>query len=100
MLYYYNEKEIDKFYKEDVVFFCNGAGDICIDGKDKKEEDLPEDLRRAYQELWSENTGSYCYLCQFKGKDCVMNSLMTLILNGEKCQKKNSKAMFLEMPVK
>lgn len=71
MLYYYNEKEIDKFYKEDVVFFCNGAGDICIDGKDKKEEDLPEDLRRAYQELWSENIGSYCYLCQFKGKDSI-----------------------------
>lgn len=47
MLYYYNEKEIDKFYKEDVVFFCNGAGDICIDGKDKKEEDLPEDLKTS-----------------------------------------------------
>ncbi len=70
MFYYYNEKEKEQFWK-DMIFFCNGAGDISINGEDKKEEDLPESLRRAYRELWYEDTGSYCYLCQFKGKDSI-----------------------------
>ncbi len=67
MLYYYSEKEVKRF-QEDMSFFSNAAGDFHYNGKDLKEEDLPEALKRAFNELWSENTGSYCYLCQFKGK--------------------------------
>lgn len=71
MVYVYYEKDKEKFNK-DMVFYCNGCGELHYDGQyDIEEEDLPEALRRAYRKLWSDSTGSYCYLCQFRGEDYI-----------------------------
>lgn len=71
MVHIYSEKDVERF-NEEVVFFCNGCGELHYNGQyDLEEEQLPEELKRAYRKLWSEGTGSYCYLCQFRGKSYI-----------------------------
>ena len=49
---------------EVVKYWCNAIGELNYHGKyDLTEEELPDPLRRAYRELWSEGCyGSLCYL--------------------------------------
>ena len=68
MLYIYHEKNIKEF-GADLLFWSNGCGELHHRGEyDIEENDLPEPLKRAYKELYDESTGSYCYLCEFKGQ--------------------------------
>lgn len=48
-----------------IKFWSNAAGDLHHHGKyDITEDELPEELKRAYNELWNESHGSYCYLVE------------------------------------
>ncbi|MBO5609119.1 MAG: hypothetical protein J5929_01925 [Eubacterium sp.] len=53
-------------YENDLTYYCNACGEVFIDGIDSKPEDLPLPLQKAYDELWSDGTGSYCYLVKYK----------------------------------
>jgi len=52
------------------VYWSNSSGDLHHNGEydisDIKE--LPEELQRAYKELWSDTYGVSCYLVEFNGK--------------------------------
>lgn len=63
-------------YFKDLKYWSNCTGDLFnpygnpAEGEDAEWielENLPRELSRAYEELWSEGTGSYCYLCEYKG---------------------------------
>lgn len=61
-----NEK---KEFLNDLKYWSNGCGELHHHGEyDIKEEELPNELKRAYEELWTDGTGSYCYLVEYKGK--------------------------------
>lgn len=48
-----------------IEFWSNCCGDLHYHGKyDIEEEDLPDELKRAYYELWGEDYGSLCYLVE------------------------------------
>lgn len=62
-------KGSEKQYQEDFKYWSNCCGDLHHHGEyDIKENDLPEDLLRAYRELWGEEKGSLCYLVEYKGE--------------------------------
>lgn len=62
----------EKQYAEDLKYWCNSCGELHHWGQyDITEEELPEDLRIAYNTLWEEGTGSYCYLVTYLGKNYV-----------------------------
>lgn len=49
-------------------FWCNGCGDLHYNGKrDIQEEELPDPLKQAYHELWSEGAGCLEYLVDYDG---------------------------------
>ena len=54
-------------YGEAIKFWSNACGELHHHGKYMiAEADLPAPLRRAYQELWTEDSGSLCYLVETK----------------------------------
>ena len=62
----------------DIIYWSNCTGDLYAPtkigepfDKDITEEELPQELKRANNELWGEDYGSYCYLAQ-KGEDYVV----------------------------
>lgn len=78
------EKEVFETKKLDtegsLLYWSNAAGDLFDPhskveyhlGKDISENQLPEELKNAWDHLWSENTGSYCYLIEHDGKFGIM----------------------------
>lgn len=59
---------------EKILFWSNGAGDLfdphnIVDGEAKliSEKNLPPALKSAWNNLWSDNTGSLCYLVEIEG---------------------------------
>lgn len=75
-----------KQYNEDLKYWCNGLGELHHHGEyDITEEELPEELRRAYDELWTCGSSSLCYLVEYMGEyyiallnefdDCYANDI-------------------------
>ena len=63
-----------------LFYWSNAAGDLFDPHnkgkngsvKDISESNLPEELKNAWNHLWSEDTGSYCYLIEHDGKFGIM----------------------------
>ena len=52
-------------YSEAIKYWSNSLGELHHHGQyDITEEELPAELKRAYHELWDDNTGSLCYLVE------------------------------------
>lgn len=71
----YSENDINqrKFnFCEDLLFFSNATGDLYWNSEHLiTEEDLPDNLQRAWYELWTDSTGSLCYLTRFQMEDGI-----------------------------
>lgn len=66
MIYYYTE-EFHKEFNNDLGYWCNALGELHYHGQhDLTEEELPEELRTAYNTLWTQNLSSLCYIADFK----------------------------------
>ncbi len=59
--------DMDK-YNNALKYFCNACGELFIDGKDCKIEDLPLPLQDVYNRLWQEGSGSYAYIASYNGE--------------------------------
>ena len=66
MLYSYEND-----FGDDLVFWSNATGDLHH-GDQIDESDLPNELQRAFDELWSDGYSTCCYLVAFKGHYGVM----------------------------
>jgi len=56
-------------YSKDLKYWCNACGELHHHGEyDITEDELPKELSRAYNGLWSDSTGSLCYLVEYKGE--------------------------------
>lgn len=67
MIEVYFQKDA-KLFSQNMKYWCNACGELHHHGEyEIEEKDLPDELLRAYQELWTDGTGSYCYLCEYKG---------------------------------
>jgi len=54
---------------DDLKYWSNSCGELHHRGEyDIKEEDLPNELKRAYRELYADVNGSLCYLIEYKGE--------------------------------
>ena len=53
-------------YKNVIKYFSNACGDMFNGDKDITYNELPEELKTAYDTLWEEGSGSYCYLVNYK----------------------------------
>lgn len=52
-----------------LMYWSNCCGDLHFHGeRDITKEELPPELARAYEELWSENGGVLEYLSEYEGK--------------------------------
>lgn len=52
----------------DLKYWCNALGELHHHGEyDIEESELPTELKRAYEELWTDGNGSLCYLVEYKG---------------------------------
>lgn len=61
-------KDQDEMYKV-ITFWSNCCGDLHHNGEyDVSEEQLPEELQRAYRELWEEGNGCLEYLLEYGGR--------------------------------
>lgn len=58
-------------FGNDLVFWSNATGDLHH-GDQIDEGDLPVELQRAFNELWSDGYLTCCYLVEFKGHYGVM----------------------------
>ena len=64
----YKENDYERFCNE-LLFWSNEKGDFHYHGERFLNIcDLPEALRNAYRNLWNKDTGSYCYLVEYKGE--------------------------------
>lgn len=90
-----------------VLYWCNACGELHYHGEhDITEDDLPDELRRAYNDLWGENYGSLCYLVETAegygialvneygdkyAKDCglTMDELFNLVVKDAETVSKN-----------
>lgn len=61
MLYEYNND-----FGSDLVFWSNATADLWHNGE-IGENDLPDELQRALNELWTDSYWVNCYLVEFKG---------------------------------
>ncbi|MDE6625599.1 MAG: hypothetical protein K2K56_04430 [Lachnospiraceae bacterium] len=62
------EYENTKKLLDDLKYWCNSLGELHHHGEyDIKEDDLPEELKKAYNTLWTDGSGSLCYLVEYKG---------------------------------
>lgn len=51
----------------DLKYWCNALGELHHHGEyDIEESELPTELKRAYEELWTEGNGLLCYLVEYK----------------------------------
>ncbi len=67
MIYYIKEMEED--FLNDFIYWSDSHGQFEKDGNDLNYDELPEDLRCTYTELWGERKdGLKCFLAEFKGK--------------------------------
>lgn len=58
-----------KSMADDLYYWSNSLGELHYHGKyGIEKEDLPQELQRAYSVLWSGETGSYCYLVEYRSK--------------------------------
>lgn len=79
-------------------YFSNGAGDLfnnkleCV-----SEKELPEELQKAWEKLWSMNCGSYCYLVLYEGEYGVIlvNEYYEKTLEGGEERHNNRDRAFL-----
>lgn len=56
-------------YRQDIKYWCNSCGELYHPEKyNIMESDLPEELRKAYNDLWTDSSGSYCYLVEYKDR--------------------------------
>ena len=62
-VFHANNTDMEKFSNE-IGYWCNGIGELHNRGVDITEEELPLELRRAYNELWTDEFGSLCYLVE------------------------------------
>lgn len=61
-------KDQDEMYKV-ITFWSNCCGDLHHNGEyNVSEEQLPEELQRAYRELWEEGNGCLEYLLEYGGR--------------------------------
>ena len=68
MKYTEYRKEQERQYHDELKYWSNCCGDLHRHGGPSiKESELPEELLRAYNELWTEGAGSLCYLVEYKG---------------------------------
>lgn len=52
-----------------IEYYSNCCGELHYKGQyDIEEEQLPEELKRAYNELWTDGSGSLCYLAEMNGR--------------------------------
>ncbi len=52
-------------YNDTLKFWSNALGELHCRGEHSiTEEELPDELKRAYRELWTDNCGSLCYLVE------------------------------------
>ena len=57
--------EIKNITQDTIKYWSNAAGDLHHHGQyDITEDELPEELKRAYNDLYSEGYGSFCYLVE------------------------------------
>lgn len=49
-------------------FWSNATGDLHHDGEWLDRAALPQELRRAYDDLWSDKFAASCYLAEFDGR--------------------------------
>lgn len=61
-----NETELNKHLK----YWSNACGELHYHGEYdlNSEDELPSELKRAYNELWEEGNGCYEYLTEYDGK--------------------------------
>lgn len=64
-------------YPEGHRYWSNATADlIAPDGRDIGPEELPVQLRRVLDDLWSDGYGVECYLVEWDGRYCVQLSAM------------------------
>lgn len=64
----YTTDNIVQYFK-DLMYWSNAMGELHYHGEyDISEEELPEELKAAYNNLWEDGTGSLCYLTEYKGQ--------------------------------
>lgn len=67
----YRAENVNQYFN-DLKYWCNACGELHHYGDyDIQESDLPEELQRAYHDLWEEGSGSLCYLVEYKGEYMV-----------------------------
>lgn len=65
LLIYRSNDQDRAAYEESIKYWSNSVGELHHHGKqDITEEQLPSELKRAYNELWSDEYGCYCYLVE------------------------------------
>lgn len=61
------EYEDMKEFSRDLKFWCNSLGELHHHEEyDIEESELPKELQRAYNVLWTDGSGSLCYLVEYK----------------------------------
>lgn len=74
-LFEYSDDDINErehSFCEDLLFFSNATGDLHWDSEHLiTEDELPDNLQRAWYELWTDSTGSLCYLTRFQMEDGI-----------------------------
>ena len=64
-------------YPEGHRYWSNATADLTApDGREIGPEELPVQLRRVLDELWSDGYGVECYLVEWNGRHCVQLSAM------------------------
>lgn len=59
-------------YPEGHRYWSNATADLTApDGRDIGPEELPAQLKRVLDELWSDGYGVWCYLVEWDGDYCV-----------------------------
>ena len=57
------------------IYWSNATADLTApDGRSIESEELPAQLKRALDELWSDGYGVCCYLVEWDGEYCVQLS--------------------------
>lgn len=56
----------------DLKYWCNACGELHHFGEyEITEEELPDDLKSAYSELWNDGLGSLCYLVTYRNENYI-----------------------------
>lgn len=49
-------------------FWSDRSGELFCNGKTIAEKDLPFEFRDIYSQMWDQKSGTYEYLCEYKGQ--------------------------------